>query len=185
MNQENMKRTIIASLNGKLKDNIKAGDLVEEIFSKVSFEKDKYVAATKISKENAEKELEKILLKHEIAELDSMSATLILSKIMFGKLYIDESKGELIFELTNPINDGSDSLKKKFTIQSPSQAALTENDIDIMKMGDAKGNIHIDSEMMSRAACLFLGIPVAFSKQIFPKDVNSVFSLGMLLFFGG
>ena len=178
----NMKEMIIKSLNGKLKDGVKANDIVNEIMENVDKKPTSFHGKLKISEENAKRILEDIMSQYEIDELGIKEASVILNKIKFGKLYLENEK--LIYKLSSPINIG-DGAKLAFQIQNPEQAAFTENDVNILsiiQMADREDVGKIQGDMMPKTACIFLGIPCDYMNKLSLSDVINVFTIGMQLF---
>jgi len=145
----------------------------------------KYFGKNKISRENAEKVFEKILTKFEIAEIDKEDVTIIINKIMFGKMYFEDDI--LYYELMKGINRGN-GIEKKFVFDSPEQSVFQENDIDLMSvlMAYEKQNTSsIANDSMSKIAITFIGLQPDFAKHLSMKDTISLFTIGLTLFFGG
>jgi hypothetical protein len=178
----NMREMIIKSLNGKLKDGIKANDIVNEIMKNENVKPTSYHAKLKISEENATRILEDVMSQFEIDEMGAKEASLMLNKIKFGKLYLENEK--LIYKLSKSIDFG-DGPKLTFQIQNPEQSAFTENDINllsIVQMADREDMGNIQDDMMPKTACIFLGIPCDFMNKLSIGDVINVFTIGMQLF---
>ena len=145
-----------------------------------------YRAKTKISKENAEKEFEKILTKFEIAEIEKEDSDIFLNKIQFGKLFIDQNDN-LIYILQKAIERDKGKFEKNFIFENPEQAAFSGNDIDLMSiiLAYEKRDLNaIGKNSMAKIGCIFIGLSVDFAEKLTIKDATSLFMLGLNLFFG-
>ncbi|MCK5606227.1 hypothetical protein KAR91_30285 [Candidatus Pacearchaeota archaeon] len=181
----NMREMIIKSLNGKLKDGIKANDIVNEIMKNENTKPTSFHGKLKISEENSIRILEEIMTQFEVDEFGAKEAATILNKIRFGKLYIENEK--LIYKLSKSIDMG-DGPKLAFQLRNPEQAAFTENDINllsIIQMAE-QGNVGvIQGDMMPKTACIFMGIPCDFMTRLTLGDAMAIFQIGMQLFLVG
>jgi exonuclease VII small subunit len=183
MDKEAMKKAIINSLNGKLKDGIKASDIADNILDK---EDDGIIKAKpKISYENARKIVEEIVTQFELGDMGTKEAGMLLNKIMFGKLTLEN--GDLKYTLKSPIQRG-DGNEKTFPLFEPSQKSFDDNNIDLVSIMTAMENGNLSAlpkDLMSTCACIFLGIQSDLGKQLGVSDVMNLFSIGCQLFLAG
>lgn len=145
-----------------------------------------YKGKTKISKENAEKEFEKILTKFEIAEIEKKDSEIFLNKIQFEKLFIDQNDN-LIYVLQNGIERNKGKFEKNFIFSNPEQNAFTDNDIDLMSVivaYEQRDLSSIKQGSMAKIGCVFIGLSTDFAGKITLKDAIALFTIGLNLFFG-
>lgn len=135
--------------------------------------------STKISRENAVKELERIMEIAEMAEFQEEFARPYINKIMFGKLFAKD--GSIHYELSRPLDIGQGP-KKAFALLAPDSKSFKDNDIKLSDFSE-NGTGEASEETMLKCVSVFLGIPSEIAeKEISLKDKVAIFQIGTMFF---
>jgi len=137
------------------------------------------ISKTKLSRENAVKEFERIMELAEIAEFSEDAARPFINKIMFGKLFVE--KNSICYELSKPIEMGS-GMTRKVGLLAPDSRAFKDNGVSLSDFNE-DGEGRASEETMVKCVGIFLGIPQEMVESgISIKDQIAIFQIGTVFF---